>query len=79
MRLVYLLLVQVQVINLGLIPTGIYNFFRIDESQSFHGLVALKGVDEFYLLMNNLDLLLIAISKVGFEYRLDDSLLTINE
>lgn len=60
---------------------NLYNYFVSEDGQSYHTLVnsEVHGVrDEFCILMNDVDIILMSIKNYGFEYNIEQDLLTIN-
>ena len=55
----------------------LYNYFNDYNSQSYHTLVKTKGIEEYYLLMNDQDLILLALSKYMVECEIKKETLTI--
>lgn len=63
--------------KLGITFGHLYNYFYNYNGQSYHTLVEPKGIEEYYLFMNDQDLLLIALSEYMIDCKIEDNLLTI--
>lgn len=57
--------------------SDLYDYFRKYHGQSYHSLVDSSKTEEYYLLMNDQDLILMMISAYSIDFKIEGSLLTI--